>query len=181
MSSTTHPRRRSLLALAAAVTALTLIAGPSMAVFPHFKSAKTTLVYSTERVAAATTSTRLPDLLFSFTLVGLGNVETTVRADVGSATAVFGCVNNGANRPKATNKTATTMPLSASGTFTPDRNGRVLGEILVDTSPLADTTLTCPSGQTLTAISLQLDDLSLTEITTGATTTVPSVFVKLFG
>ncbi|UUZ60506.1 hypothetical protein [Nocardioides sp. B-3] len=45
MSSKTHPGRRSLLAIAAAVTALTLVAGPSMAVFPHFKSAKTTPVY----------------------------------------------------------------------------------------------------------------------------------------
>ncbi len=184
MSSKTHPRRRSLLALAAAVTALTLVAGPSMAVFPHFKSAKTTLVYPTERVAmsAATTSaTSLPDLLFSFTLVGLGNVETTVEAEIGAATAVFGCVNNGAKRPKASNKTAVTLPLSATGTFTPDRNGRVIGDVLVDTSPLGDTLLECPSGQTLTAISLRLDDLSLTELGTGASTTLPSVFVKLFG
>ncbi|UUZ60505.1 hypothetical protein [Nocardioides sp. B-3] len=103
------------------------------------------------------------------------------RPTSGAATAEFGCVNNGANRPKATNKTAVTLPLSATGTFTPDRNGRVLGEILVDTAPLEGTLLECPSGQTLTAISLRLDDLSLTELATGATTTVPSVFVKLFG
>jgi hypothetical protein len=188
MSSKTPLRRRSLLALAAAATALALAAGPALAVFPHFTSTSTTLVFPhatdglTARVAAdAAGPSALPDLLFSFTLVGLGNVESTVEADIGSATAEFGCVNNGAKRPKASNKTAVTLPLSATGTFTPDRNGRIVGEILVDTAPLEDTLLTCPSGQTLTAISLLLEDLSLTELTTGATTSVPSVFVKLFG
>lgn len=184
-----HPRRRSLLALAAVVIALTLAAGPALAVFPHFKSVSTVLVFphrvadgTTARAAAApAASSALPDLQFSFTLVGLGNLESTVEGAIGSATAEFGCVNNGAKRPKASNKTTVTLPLSASGTFTPDRNGRVIGDILVDTSSLGEGALTCPPGQTLVAISLRLEQLTLTELATGATVSTPSVFVQLFG
>lgn len=190
MSSMTRPRRRSLLALLAALTAvLLLVTGPASAVFPHFKSVDTRLVFphrvadgTTARAAAAPAgSTALPDLLFTFTLVGLGSSEGTVEGTVGSATAEFGCVNNGNNRPQASNKTQVTLPLSASGTFASDRNGRIVGEILVDTAPLEGGTLSCPAGQTLVAISLNLEDLAVTEVATGATMSTPSVFVQLFG
>ena len=70
--------------------------------FPHFKSFSVTIstdtATTTARAAAAAASADLPDLLFTWTEVGVGAPDVTyeLRSVV---TATFGCVNSGSNQP----------------------------------------------------------------------------------
>jgi hypothetical protein len=152
---------------------LVALAGPAGAGRAHFRSSSVELVSDSTagaRIAALTSSdpAALPDILFTFVLVGAGNDGGIFEAAVQEATATFGCVNNGANRPKATNKTTVSMPLSASATLSSDERGNVSGSILLDTGTLFPAGFSCPSGQTVTAIQLELDGITLTELQSGA-------------
>jgi hypothetical protein len=83
----------------------------------------------------------------AFFVSGLGNTVTsapvTVTAD---GTAVYQCINNGGNHPKAGNKETVSGPLSTTQNF-PVRNGNVQGTI--STGPPGPGTFSCPSGQSL--------------------------------
>jgi hypothetical protein len=83
----------------------------------------------------------------AFFVSGLGNTVTsapvTVNAD---GTAVYQCINNGGNHPKAGNKETVSGPLTTTQNF-PVRNGQVSGTI--STGPPGPGTFSCPSGQSL--------------------------------
>src|SRR6266576_27704 len=103
------------LAIVAALAVVIGLASPAYGSFPHFKTVSVSLVAGSSGAAtrsaasSASPSGELPDVLFSWTEVGLGNpgagvaykLETTV-------TATFGCVNGGGKNPSATNKTTVT-------------------------------------------------------------------------
>ena len=152
--------------------------------FPHFRTFEVTTVDSGS--GAATASARattaapatLPDLRFTWTEVGLGNVDVTYKASA-LVTATFGCINGGSNRPKATNKTTVTAPVGATAELHADDNGRINGSVVVDTGEVEPVGLDCPSGQVLTAISAKFTQITLLDDTNGVSVTAPDITVDL--
>ena len=190
-STSSRPaRRRTLVALVAlALTGLLLaLASPAGAGRAHFKTATVELVSDTgtattlrtSSVTASTDPAALPDVLFTFTLVGAGTDGGDFRASIATATATYGCVNNGANRPKATNKTAVSAPLSDTQHLSSDERGQITGSILLDTGKLFPAGFSCPSGQTVTALQIDLDGITLTELISGETKTFAPLSAKLW-
>jgi hypothetical protein len=173
------------LVMAAATAVIAGLASPAYANLPHFKSASVSLesssAVSADLGATSTTSaTALPNLLWVWTEVGLGNTANVSYHFDTVVTATFGCVNSGANHPKASNKTTITEPVGASGEFTADENGRISGSQVVDissVSPPAD--FSCPNGQTLVPLSATFTNNTITDTTNGVTATDDDISVTL--
>jgi hypothetical protein len=172
------------LVMAAATAVIAGLASPAYANLPHFKSASVSLATSPAASAdlgtTTTSATTLPDLLWVWTEVGLGKTANVSYHFDTIVTATFGCVNSGANHPKASNKTTIAEPVGASGDFTADDNGRITGSEIVDTSsvlPPAD--FSCPTGQTLTALSATFTNNTIKDTTNGVTATDDDISVTL--
>src|SRR5437867_9939545 len=99
------------------------------------------------------------DLSACFDISGLGSTAITITAST-TATAVYGCINNGGQCPNASNKSSATGEVSASGTFTPDKHGRAKG-CLTLTPPPPDPSFHCPGGQDMVLISVTYDTVTL--------------------
>ena len=178
-------RLRHLLMVVGVIALVLAVTNPATAVFPHYKRARVELVNDASLrtmagPAAAVDASSLPDLLYTFTLVGAGSEGGIFEARVGRATATFGCVNNGSKRPKATNKTSVSAPLQVSTTLPSDANGKIDGSIRLETDELFPAGFRCPPGQTATAISLLLEDISLTETQSGARITFDPISASLW-
>jgi hypothetical protein len=172
------------LAVAAALAVVAGLASPAYANFPHFRSASVSLAGSSATgsglgaTPTASAAEDLPDLLFAWIEVGVGNPEVVYRLET-VVTATFGCVNGGANRPKASNKVTITAPLQTTVQLTADQNGRITGSVLVDTGSVVPTGFSCPSGQTLVALSATFTDNTITDTTNGVTATDDDISVTL--
>ena len=180
------PRRiRQLgLVMAAAAAVIAGLASPAYANFPHFKSASVSLASSSATAAglgatsAASAATDLPDLLYAWTEVGVGKPDVVYRLET-VVTATFGCVNGGANRPKASNKTTITAPLQTSVELAADKNGQITGSVVLDTGSVFPTGFSCPTGQTLVALSATFTNNTITDTTNGVTATDDDISVTL--
>jgi hypothetical protein len=159
-------------------------APPASANFPHFQTFSVTTVDSGSAAGTAPARTSaadpamLPDLLFTWTEVGLGKVDVTYDASA-VVTATFGCVNGGSNQPKATNKTTITAPVSATVQLSADDNGRIAGSLDLDTAGVEPVGLDCPSGQVLMAISASFTQITLTDVTNHVSVTADDITVIL--
>jgi outer membrane usher protein FimD/PapC len=152
-------RRGLFVLLSAVVIATAAFAAPAMATSPHFINA------SAARAG--------DNLVVSFKEAGLGtNQLITYQADA-SATRVDSCVNGGGKVPSDAKKTTTQADVSATGTFNSGKNGSVTGSLTI--TPPA-TTLSCPSGQTATLISLTYTNVSITDTTNDVTEPIPGTF-----
>ncbi len=178
----------SLVAVVAASAVGLLPAGAAN--FPHFKSFSVTTTSSTttaQAAAAQTTSTgsaELPDLLYTWIEVGIGNPDVTYKLS-SVVTATFGCVNNGQNPPKADNKMTITQPVAQNTELTADKNGRISGSVPLDMSSVTPTGLSCPPGQDLTALSASFTQNKITDTTNSDATnevsaTAPDITVQLW-
>lgn len=172
----------SLVAVVAASAVGLLPAGAAN--FPHFNSFSVTTTGSTTTAkAAAATSTAsadLPDLLFTWAEVGLGN-NAGVHYELSTVvTATFGCVNNGSNPPRADNKMTMTQPVASGATLTADKNGRVSGSVVLNTSSVSPTGFSCPPGQDLRALSATFAQNKITDTTNGVSATAPDISVQLW-
>ena len=180
------PRRiRQLgLVMAAAAAVIAGLASPAYANFPHFKSASVSLASSSATAtglgatSAASAPTDLPDLLYAWTEVGVGKPDVVYRLET-VVTATFGCVNSGANRPKASNKTTITAPLQTSVELAADKNGQITGSVVLDTGSVFPTGFSCPTGQTLVALSAIFTNNTITDTTNGVTATDDDISVTL--
>ena len=94
-----------------------------------------------------------------FRIAGLGQTPTTITAS-SSATALYGCLNNGGQCPNAANKVSSTGTVTASGTFTPDRNGHAAG-CLTLSPPAPPSSFHCPGGQNMILISVSYGTVTL--------------------
>jgi len=173
------------LAVAAALAIVAGLASPAYANFPHFRSASVSLsggAATASGLAAtpiASAAEDLPDLLFAWIEVGVGNPDVVYRLDT-VVTATFGCVNGGANRPKASNKVTITAPLQTTVQLAADQNGRIAGSVVVDTGSVGPPTgFSCPTGQTLVALSATFTDNTITDTTNGVTATDDDISVTL--
>ena len=169
--------------VAAVVVGALGLTGIALANFPHFSTATVTTVSSTADSVSLTSgqaTATLPNLLFTWTEVGLGNNAGVTYELSTNVTATFGCVNNGSNRPKATNKTTVTEPVGTSATLTSDKNGNVSGSVVVDTSSVSPPAgFSCPQGQTLEALSATFADNTITDTTNNVSATVGDIVVNL--
>jgi len=180
------PRRITRLGLVmAAVTAVTAgLASPAYANFPHFKSASVSLASGTATAASvgatttATSTTELPDLLYAWVELGVGKPDVLYLLKT-SVTVTFGCINSGANHPKASNKTTITEPLEKSVGLAADKNGQITGSVVLETPPVSSADFSCPAGQTLVALSATFTDNSIIDTTNGVTATDDDITVTL--
>ena len=139
--------RRAFVVLAAAL-AVGLTAQAVLAASPHFL-----------RISAARSGN---NLVVSFKEAGLGTNQNIDYRASASFSRTDSCVNKGGNIPADPKKTTTSGVVSATATFNSGKNGSVVGSITL--RPLA-TTLTCPSGQRATLISLSYSNVSVTDLT----------------
>ena len=100
-------------------------------------------------------------LVVSWDEAGLGNenIDYTLTAD---STAVYACINNGGQHPKASNKESVNGAVSTGGSFQA-RNGRVKASLTA--GPLTDPSFTCPSGQTRILAKVTYSNIVLTDTT----------------
>jgi hypothetical protein len=159
--------------------------------FPHFRTFSVSLTDTTlTGIAAADSgaeiaarasvaSTELPDLLYTWTEVGVGQPDVVYLLQ-SEVTATFGCVNAASKLPQAGNKITVAAPLATEATLTSDRNGKISGSVVVDTSSVSPTGFSCPSGQTLVAISATFAQNTITDTTNGVTATDDDIVVTLF-
>jgi hypothetical protein len=172
------------LVMAAATAVIAGLASPAYANLPHFKSASVSLATSSATAAGlgaaspASAATELPDLLYAWTEVGLGTPDVVYRLET-VVTATFGCVNGGANRPKASNKVTVTSPLQTNVELAADQNGRITGSVVLATSSVFPTGFSCPTGQTLVALSATFTNNTITDTTNGVTATDDDISVTL--
>ena len=157
--------RRLLVLCAAGLATMVIGVGPAVAAptgNPHFIKNETTAALSGANLAVSFKEAGLPS----------GQVETiTVTA---TATENWFCVNNGSGNPQASNKRTSTSAASASGQFTANINGNVIGTLTV-TAPGAPSSFTCPSGQTLELGSVTYSGITITDSTSGATLSLGTV------
>ena len=99
-------------------------------------------------------------LVCFFKEVGLGNLGFSSMYETCSATAtaIYECVNNGGNHPKATNKETVTSPVKGSGTF-PISNGQANGVIIIGAP--GPGSFSCPGGQTRALFSVTYTNMML--------------------
>jgi hypothetical protein len=106
------------------------------------------------------------DVVVNFKEAGLGSdPEATVTIQV-SATGsrLDACRNNGGNFPSDPKKQTTTGEVSASGEFSPGKNGQITDSL---TLSLPATSLTCPPGQTPVLVSFSYTNIQVCDITHG--------------
>ena len=171
------------LAIVAALAVVIGLASPAYANFPHFKTASVSLASSSlasARTAAsnASASAQLPDLLFSWTEVGVGSPDVVYSLST-VVTATFGCVNGGGKHPSASNKTTITQPAQTSVELAADKNGKITGSAILDTGAVSLGGFSCPSGQTLVALSATFTHNMITDTTNGVTATDGDISVIL--
>ncbi|WLQ07152.1 hypothetical protein [Arthrobacter oryzae] len=148
--------KRIFAVIAAVVTALFLFSSPATAGNPHF-------------IKNATTATlQGSDLVVNFKEAGLpsGAVEFITVTALLSTT--YECVNNGGKNPKASNKTTTQTQGSVTEPFTADKNGNIVGSLTLE-PPTADALgFSCPSGQTVTFVSVTYSNVTISSSPSGA-------------
>jgi hypothetical protein len=173
------------LAIVAALAVVIGLASPAYANFPHFKTVSVSVAGSSlasvrSAESSASAAAQLPDLLFSWTEVGLGNPGAGVAYTFSTfVTATFGCVNGGGKKPSASNKTTVTEPVGTTATLTVDKNGQITGSVVVPTSSVSPSGFSCPSGQTLVALSATFTQNKITDETNGVTATDGDISVIL--
>jgi hypothetical protein len=116
------------------------------------------------------------DLKCFFKEAGLesGSVENITCSATEAIT--YECVNGGNHNPSASNKTTFVTTGSGSGNFPADKNGNVVGDVTIIHASAASLGFSCPSGQTVTLVSVVYSDVSITDNTSGATISIPGTF-----
>lgn len=142
---------------------LLLVAAPSaaLAANPHF-------IYAKDSVNSAGA------LVVAFKEAGLGGGQTITYRLSSDASAVYGCVNRGGNRPRAGNKTSVVGPVAASIERTAAKNGQITATIVAGPLP-PPLTFSCPPGQSMVLVSVSYADVVLTDTTNGVWRVLPDV------
>ncbi len=116
------------------------------------------------------------DLVVNFKEAGLasGSVETVTVSATEAVT--YECVNGGGKNPAASNKHTFVITVSQSGTFTADKNGNIVGSLTLSPATAESLGFACPPGQTVTFVSVSYSDITITDNTSGATTSFEGTF-----
>jgi len=111
---------------------------------------------------------------FKETGLASGSVETVTTS--ATAATTYECVNGGGKNPSASNKHTFVTQVSQSDTFTADQNGNINGSQTLSPPSASDLGFTCPPGQTVTFVSVTYSNVTITDSTSGASTSVPGTF-----
>ena len=116
------------------------------------------------------------NLVCQFKEAGLasGSVETVSCNATESVT--YECVNGGGKNPSASNKHTFATTASKSGQFTADRNGNVVGSLTLSPASAASLGFSCPSGQTVTLVSVSYSNVGVVDSTSGGSISIPGTF-----
>jgi len=168
--------------VAAVVVGAIGLTGTALANFPHIKTASVTTVAPPAGPASLTSgqvTATLPDLLFTWTEVGLGNTNVNYIFST-NVTVTFGCVNNGSNHPNATNKTTVTEQPTGSKTLPVDKNGNVSSSFELPIGTVSSPAgFSCPQGQTAEALSATFAGNTITDTTNNVSVTLGDIVVTL--
>jgi hypothetical protein len=175
--------RWSAAVVAALVVGAIGFTGTALANLPHFTTFSVTTVDTTAGSVSLTSgqaTATLPNLLFTWTEAGLGNnVEVKYLLQT-FVTATFGCVNNGSKHPNATNKTTVSEPAETTAGLMSDKNGKISGSVVLPTSAVSPPPdFSCPSGQTVEALSATFSNNTITDTTNNVSATVGDIVVNL--
>ena len=99
----------------------------------------------------------------------------TVTVSALAATA-YECVNGGGKNPSASNKHTFNTSVSKSGVFTADKNGNITGSETLSPPSAASLGFGCPSGQTVTFVSVSYSNLRIGDSTSGASTSFSGTY-----
>jgi hypothetical protein len=116
------------------------------------------------------------NLVCSFKEAGLESGSTETVTCSANARTTYECVNNGGKNPSASNKTTTDTRVSGSGEFSADKNGNISGSVTLSPPSAASLGFSCPSGQTVTFVSVIYSGVSITDEDSGATASIPGTF-----
>ncbi len=116
------------------------------------------------------------NLVCSFKETGLASGSTEAVTCSATETVTYECVNNGGKNPSASNKTTTQTQGSASGNFTANKSGNIVGSLTLSPATASDVGFSCPSGQTVTFVSVVYSNVSVTDSTSGATLAISGTF-----
>jgi hypothetical protein len=143
--------------------ALALAAVPALAAkgSPHFIKNATTASLSGTNLTVSFKETGLP----------AGSVQTVVAS--ADASATYSCVNNGQNIPADPKKTTVNSRVEASGEFTANRSGNIVGTLTLSPPP---SNLDCPPGQTTTLIDVTYSNVTVQDLDSGAFLALRGIF-----
>lgn len=150
--------KRTLTSIVAVGVAALALAGP------HFMSASASLSGSSLNV--------------KFREAGLGNNQTINYVASATAEALYASINGGGKNPRATNKQSVTGLVSASGTFSSDKNGSLTGSLTI--APPGPGSFTAPPGQTLVLVSVSYTNVKITDTKNNVSQSIPGTFAKTF-
>jgi hypothetical protein len=152
--------KKRFVALAALVGAVAALSTAALATSPHF-------VRADAQLSGA-------NLVVSFKEAGLGTNQLITYEANADATATYVCVNRGGGNPSASNKTAVSGPVSATGTFNSGKNGQVTASLTLN--PPSAGGFTCPPGQSREIAQVTYTNVSITDTTNGVTESIPGTF-----
>ncbi|MFZ9629716.1 MAG: hypothetical protein ACO3C1_10245 [Ilumatobacteraceae bacterium] len=153
--------RRAAVVAVAAASSLALVA-PAAAAGAKFQSAS----------ASVTNTGRLS---VSFVEVGAGANQTYGYTARASSAATYVCLNSSGKVASATNKINVAGTVTQSGSYTADRNGKVVGTITVAPVP---SNLGCPNGQTLALANVTYTNVSVTDVSNSTTFPVSGTYSR---
>ena len=156
--------RKALALIAAAAVMALVVAAPASAGSAHFIK------------NATKASLSGANLVCKFKEAGLqsGSVETVTCSATQSIT--YECVNNGGKNPAASNKKTFVTTSSATGQFRADKNGNIVGSLTLSPASAASLGFSCPSGQTVTLVSVTYSNVRVVDSTSGASISIPGSF-----
>ena len=116
------------------------------------------------------------NLVCSFKEAGLasGSVET-ISCNATEA-VTYECVNGGGKNPSASNKHTFATSASKTGQFTADRNGNIVGSLTLSPASASSLGFSCPSGQTVTLVSVSYSNVGVVDSTSGGSISIPGTF-----
>ena len=171
------------LAIVAALAVVIGLASPAYANFPHFKTvsvslADTSLASVRTAASSASSSAQLPDLLFSWTEVGVGSPDVVYSLST-VVTATFGCVNGGGSTRRPRTRPRSPSRRRPPSSWLQTRTERSPGAPYSTPVGCPSGGFSCPSGQTLVALSATFTHNMITDTTNGVTATDGDISVIL--
>lgn len=112
----------------------------------------------------------------SFKEAGLASGSTETVTVSATAATTYECVNGGGKNPSASNKHTFNTSVSKSGVFSADKNGNVNGSETLSPPSAKSLGFSCPSGQTVTFVSVSYSNLKVVDSTSGASTSFSGTF-----
>src|SRR3954453_1694391 len=152
------------IAAAIAITALAVTGAMAASGSPHFIK------------NATSASLSGANLVCKFKEAGLASGAVETVSCTATENVTYECVNGGGKNPSASNKKTFATTVSKSGTFTADKNGNIVGSLPLPPASASSVGFSCPPGQTVTFVGVTYSNITVTDVTSGASIALPGTF-----